>query len=87
MTPGDRFLIAPELIVIDFVDAAIVALERALLVEHPLVHAPPPTEHPPVRHLARTILRHAARLRRALRDYRHVVHDILRDAQMPDLPF
>jgi hypothetical protein len=80
-------MMAPELIVIELVDAALVALERALLVEHPLVHEPPPTEHPPVRQLARNILRHAARLRRSLRDYRCLVDDILREAEQADFPF
>ena len=37
MTPRQlhHLLIAPELIVVDLVEAALVALERALLVEHP----------------------------------------------------
>ena len=89
MTPRQfhRLLIAPELIVLDVADAALVALERALLVEHPLVDAPPPTEHPPVRQHARAVLRHADRLRDALRGYRRVVHDILREAEQNDSPF
>jgi hypothetical protein len=82
-----RLLIAPELIVLDVADAALVALERALLLEHPLLEAPPPTEHPPVRQRARAVLRHAERLRAALRAYRRVVHDILREAEQNDSPF
>jgi hypothetical protein len=89
MTPGElhRLLIAPEIIVVDLADAALVALERALLVEHPLLDAPPPTEHPPVRRHARAVLRHAEQLRHALRRYRNVVRDILREAEDVDPPF
>jgi hypothetical protein len=87
MTPVDRLLLAPELIVIELVDAALVALERALHVEHPLVDAPPPTEHPPVRRLASSVLRHAERLRGSLRAYRRVVNDVLRDVEHGDSPF
>ncbi|HXX68934.1 MAG TPA: hypothetical protein VEK07_17235 [Polyangiaceae bacterium] len=86
MTP-DRLLFAPELIVIELVDAALVALERALLVEHPLLGAPPPTEHPPVRTHASAVLRRADRLRGALRAYRRVVNDALRQAEERDSPF
>jgi hypothetical protein len=82
-----RLLFAPEIIVVDLADAALVALERALRVEHPLLDAPPPTEHPPVRRHARAVLRQALRLRLALRRYRCVVRDVLRDADHPDLPF
>jgi hypothetical protein len=87
MTPFDRLLIAPEMIVVELVDAALVALERALRLEHPLVDAPPPTEHPPVRRLASVVLRHADRLRSSLRAYRRVVNDILREAEQRDSPF
>jgi hypothetical protein len=87
MTPADRLLFAPELIVIELVDAALVTLERALCVEHPLVDAPPPTEHPPVRRCASAVLRRADRLRSTLRAYRRVVDDILREAEDRDSPF
>jgi hypothetical protein len=89
MTPRQlhQLLVAPEIIVVDLADAALVALQRALRLEHPLLDAPPPTEHPPVRRRARAILCHAQRLRRALRDYRRVVRDVLRDADQPDSPF
>ena len=35
-----RLLIALEIIVLDVVAAALLALERALVLEHPLVHDP-----------------------------------------------
>jgi hypothetical protein len=89
MTPRQlhHLLIAPELIVVDLVDAALVALERALLVEHPLLDEPPPTEHPPVRRHASHVLRRVERLRAGLRGYRRVVHDVLREAEQCDSPF
>lgn len=87
MTPVDRLLLAPELIVIELVDAALVALERALCAEHPLVYAPPSTEPPPVRRLASAVLRHAERLRASLRAYRRAVNDILREADQRESPF
>jgi hypothetical protein len=88
MTPDDlhRLLIAPEIIVVDLVDHALLALERALRVEHPLLDAPTPTDHPPARRHARHVLRHARRLRRALRAYRDAVRHILREAGQDDLP-
>jgi hypothetical protein len=85
--PLDHLLFAPELIVVDCVEAALLALERALLVEHPLLDAPPPTEHPPVRRHANDILRRVERLRTSLRRYRRVVHHVLREAQQRDSPF
>jgi hypothetical protein len=80
-------LLAPELIVVDVVLAALVALERAMLVEHPLVHAPPPTQHPPIRRHASLVLRRVCQLRRALRHYRRAADLILREERQPDLPF
>ena len=74
-------------IAVDLADAALVALERSLRVEHPLVDAPPPTEHPPIRRRARAVLRRAARLRMALRRYRGLVDEILCEAEHDDLPF
>jgi len=85
--PLDHLLFAPELIVVDLVEAALLALERALLVEHPLLDAPPPTEHPPVRRRARDVLRRVERLRASLRRYSRVVQDILREAEQRDSPF
>jgi len=89
MTPQHlhHLLIAPELIVVDLVESALIALERALCVEHPLLDAPPPTQHPPVRRHARDVLRRVDRLRMSLRAYRRVVHDILREADQHDSPF
>jgi hypothetical protein len=89
MTPRHlhRLLIAPEIIVVDLAVAALVALERALLVEHPLLGDPPPTEHPPVRRAARDVLRLALHLRRALHGYRAVVRNVLDENEEADLPF
>jgi hypothetical protein len=82
-----RLLIAPEIIVLDVVDAALLALERALVLEHPLVRDPASDDDPPVRRRARVVLRSAARLLRDLRRYRDVVRDILREADQDDTPF
>jgi hypothetical protein len=82
-----RLLIAPEIIVLDVTLAALRALERALLLEHPLLEAPPSADDPLVRHRARSVLRRAARLRRDLRVYRGVVETILRQADQDDAPF
>jgi hypothetical protein len=82
-----RLLIAPEIIVLDVVAAALLALERALVLEHPLVHDSASDDDPPVRRRARVVLRSAARLRRTLRAYRAVVRDILREADDDHHPF
>jgi hypothetical protein len=82
-----KLLLAPELIVLDVVDAALLALERALYLEHPLVGAPSPTEHPPIRRHAAHVLRRALQLRHAIRRYRSAADDILRQQRLPDLPF
>jgi hypothetical protein len=87
MTTIHRLLIAPEIIALELADAALLALDRALRVEHPLVDTPPPTDLPPVRRRARTVLRRAARLRVALRRYRGLVHVILSESEHDDLPF
>ena len=79
----DRLLIAPEIIVVDLVDAALIALECALRVEHPLIDAPPPTEHSPIRRHGRLVIRHAQRLRA----YRALVQAILREAEAEDSLF
>lgn len=75
-----RLLIAPEIIVLDLAVASLRALERALLLEHPLLDAPPSADDPLVRQRARAVLLRAARLRRDLRVYRRVVETILREA-------
>jgi hypothetical protein len=82
-----RLLFAPEIIVVELAEATLVALERALHVEHPLVDATPPTEHPPVRRRARAVLRSARRLRDALHNYRYAVDLVLRENSDDDLPF
>jgi hypothetical protein len=82
-----RLLIAPEIIVLDVADAALLALERALVLEHPLVESPASGDDPPVRRRARHVLRSAARLLRALRAYRAVVLTILQEAEVVDDPF
>jgi hypothetical protein len=82
-----RLLIAPEIIVLDVALAALRALERALLLEHPLLDATHSADDPLVRQRARSALRHAARLRRALRAYRALVQTILREANLKDDPF
>lgn len=82
-----RLLVAPEMIVLDVVDAALLALQRALLLEHPLVLDPASDDDPTVRRRARVVLRSAARLLRALRSYRAVVLRILHDVESQDDPF
>jgi hypothetical protein len=82
-----RLLIAPELIVLDVADAVLLALERSLVLEHPLIEGPASDDDHLVQRRARNVLRAAARLLRALRAYRAVVHNILREAQFVDDPF
>lgn len=82
-----RLLVAPEIIVLDLALASLRALERALLLEHPLLDAPPSADDPIVRQKARAVLRRAARLRRELRVYRGVVQTILRKADTDDALF
>jgi hypothetical protein len=79
-----RLLVAPEIIVLDLALASLHALERALLLEHPLLEAPPSVDDPLVRQRARAVLRRASRLRRDIRVYRGVVETILRDDQRDD---
>jgi hypothetical protein len=89
MTPRHlhRLLIAPEMIVVDAVRAALFALERAMLLEHPTIDVDPAHDDTPVQRRARAVLHAAQQLRRALRRYRTVVHRILREARDNDLPF
>ena len=82
-----RLLIAPEMLVVDLADAALTALRRALLVEHPTVGEFPSADASPVLVRAAVVLRATARLRRALRAYRHAVEDVLEDAERDELPF
>jgi hypothetical protein len=82
-----RLLVAPETLVVDLADAALLALERALRLEHHRLDVDPAADDPEVRRRARNILRPAARLRRALRSYRTAIERQLRDAQRDDWPF
>jgi hypothetical protein len=88
MTPQQmhRLLVAPESLVVDLADAALLALERALRLEHPHLDVDPAAD-PEVRQRAREILRPAARLRRALRGYRRALERHLREARGDDWPF
>jgi hypothetical protein len=65
---------------------ALRALERALLLEHPLVRIPA-DDDPLVRRRARVVLRTTARLRRVLRGYRRAVLQLLRENKLADEPF
>ena len=89
MTVGQlrRLLLAPEIIVVDLADAALSALRRAILVEHPTVTHYPDDDHPVVLRRAAVVLHHAARLRRALRAYRRAVDRVLEAEPCDDLPF
>lgn len=89
MTPRQlhRLLIAPEMIVVDAVRAALFALERAMLVEHPLIDLEPAHDDTPVHRRARAVVHAIHELRRALRRYRTVVQRVTREARANDLPF
>jgi hypothetical protein len=83
-----RLLVAPEIVMVDLVLAALDALRLALVVEHPLLDddlAAP--DDPPVRSAARKALCHAAHLRRALRRYRKAVDAALSEPERPEHPF
>lgn len=82
-----HLLFAPEIIVLDVADAALRALERALILEHPLVHNPNSDDDSRVQRRARAVLRSAARLRRVLRLYRQTVRDVLRELEPVHEPF
>jgi hypothetical protein len=82
-----RLLVAPESLVVDLADAALLALERSLCLEHPRLHVDPAADDPEVRRRARDILRPAARLRHQLRAYRRALERQLREAQADDWPF
>jgi hypothetical protein len=81
-----RLLIAPEIIVIDLTDAALAALRRALLVEHPTLGEFPSDEQSGVRRRAALVLHAAARLHAALEAYRRAVEPVLREPPTND-PF
>jgi hypothetical protein len=78
---------APELIVVDIADAAVAALERALLVAHPLLAGGPSTEDPTIRRRAHAILRHARRLSCAIDAYRDTAEEILSEMDDDDVLF
>lgn len=85
-----RLLVAPEMIVVDLADAALVALRRAILAEHPTVREFPSADRSLVLRRAAVVLRSATRLRRALAAYRTAVDRTLdhRPDTAPDnLPF
>ena len=83
-----RLLAAPEIVVVDLVDAALRALRLALLAEHPLLDDPlAAPDDPPVQRRARHLLRQAERLRRGLDDYRREVELVLRPPRETDFPF
>lgn len=82
-----RLLIAPEIIVVDLVEAALAALRRAILVEHPTVTEFPTAQDSPVLVRASAVLRSATRLRRDLRGYRRAVDRVIADPESDDSPF
>jgi len=81
-----RLLIAPEIIVVDVACATLVALRRAILVEHPTLGEFPSDDQSAVRRRAAIVLRDAARLHRALDAYRRAVARVL-DEPVHDDPF
>jgi hypothetical protein len=81
-----RLLIAPEIIVVDLTDAALTALRRALLVEHPTLGEFPSDEQAGIRRRAALVLHAADRLHGALHAYRRAVEPVLRELP-PDDPF
>ena len=90
MTPGQlhRLLVAPEFIVVDLADHALHALGLALLAEHPFIDDESAAhDDAPVQRRARTLLRRARALRRALDQYRTQVERVLRPPDESDLPF
>ena len=88
MTPRQllRLLVAPDTLTVDLAQAALLALERAIRLEHSPLDIDP-TDDPDLRRLARAILRPAAHLRRALRAYRRALERQLADLQDSGRPF
>ena len=82
-----RLRSAPEIIVINLADAALIALRRALLAEHPTVTELPDAEHSDVLRRAAVVLHQTARLRRALNAYRRSVNDVLAPPPSDHSPF
>lgn len=82
-----RLLLAPELIVVDLAVAALEALRRGILLEHPTLSEPPLPGDAPVLRRAELVLRSVARLRRHLRAYRRAVDQLADATERDDLPF
>jgi hypothetical protein len=80
-----RLLVAPDTLVLDLADAALLALERAIRLEHPRLDVDP-HDDAEVRRRARALLGPAGRLRRSLRSYRRAVERHIRAVQN-DWPF
>ena len=89
MTPDELrdLLAAPELVVVDLVDHTLTALRLALLAEHPLAEGADAHEDAPVQRRARTLLRRADDLRKALAAYRKQVERVVGAWDQSDLPF
>lgn len=81
-----RRIAAPELLVVDVAEAALVALLRALGAQHPTL-GDPDHDDPPSLRRAHTVHRTAQRLRRELRRYTLAVDDALFLSHDHDLPF
>jgi len=81
-----RLLVAPDTLVVDLAEAALLALERALRLQHPRLDVDP-DDDPDLRRQARAILRPATHLRRALRAYRRALERQLADLHNHDWPF
>jgi hypothetical protein len=83
-----RLLVAPEMVMVDLLLAALDALRLALVAEHPLLDDDlAALDDYPVRSAARKALRHADHLRRALRRYRKAVNTVLSATDLPADPF
>lgn len=80
-----RLLLAPELVVVDLAAATLVALRRAILVEHANADQPSPGDAE-LRRCATNVLRATANLRKEMRAYRRAAHTA-RFMVDDDLPF
>lgn len=90
MSPDElrRLLTARELVVAHLVDDALAAFILALTLEHPTLEQPPTRGAPPTLRSARTLVRLARQLRKALVRYERAVDDSV--APFPtddDIPF
>jgi hypothetical protein len=83
-----QLLAAPEMLVVDLLDHGLDALRLAMLAEHPLaLDELAARDDPPVQRRARTLLRQAACLHRALEAYRREVRAVLQQEPRDDMPF